>query len=139
MTYLGVNGRYAFPIRYPNPNGCIHLEKELAWANLKIQVLEERLRFTEDQEVRSGSEKPQRCATEPAGTRAWSEQRRGPGGEPTRAAAGSGEEGEKSQTSGTAGVAAVLPACGARDRLHAGTVRLQGLRTTHGGDRLRRQ
>jgi len=107
-----VNGISSNPLS--EAERIIQLEKELAWAHLKIQVLEERLRLQRIQKVRSRQREAQRCAAQPAGTRTWSEQRRSPGGKRSRAAAGI-DEPEAPSASGTAGVARRVAARGARD------------------------
>ena len=105
---------------------------------MKIQALEAQLRLQRIKKYGPGSEKLSDAQLQLAGTGARGEQRRSPGGERSRAAAGI-DEPEAPSASGTAGTARRVAARGARDRLHAGTVHLQGLRPTHGGDRLRRQ
>ena len=81
------------------------LKRELQWAYLKIQVLEQRLRLQRIQEVRSGEREAQRRATGASGTGTWGEQRRSAGGERARTSAGTDGQPEAPAASGTAGTA----------------------------------
>ena len=67
--------------RFPKSEQIEQLKKQLQWAELKIQVLEERLRLELIAKYGPASEKLSDAQLELSGTGAWSEQRRSPGGE----------------------------------------------------------
>ena len=117
----------------------IQLQKKLAWAELKIQVLEERLRLQRIKKYGPGSEKLsseqlELLELEPgvSNVEVQAESQREPLPAPAK-------RDKAAPTSGPAGAARRVAACGARDCLRSGTVHLPGLRTAHGGHRLRRQ
>ena len=83
----------------------VELKKELQWAYLKIQVLEQRLRLQRIQKYGPASEKLSDAQLELAGTGTRGEQRRSRGGERARTSAGNGTQPETPPASGAAGTA----------------------------------
>jgi len=127
------------PIPLSESEQIVHLQKELAWAKLKIQVLEERLRLERIKKYGPGSEKLsdaqlQLLELEPGVSDAevQAESQR----EPLPAAQ---KQPKRRQHPGRQELPTGLPARRAGDRLYARTVCLRGLRPSQGGHWLRRQ